>query len=86
MPRTISQQITERSVAIVLAAAAICLILVSALMDALRHCYQDNERTVEVWLAQQCRWPPALPGFPANWEFYREFCKIAASGAPETAK
>jgi hypothetical protein len=51
MPRTISQQITERSVAIVLA-AAICLILVSALMDALRHCYQDNERTVEVWLAQ----------------------------------
>jgi len=36
------------------------------------------------WLAQQCRWPPALPVFPANREFYREFCKIAASGAPET--
>jgi len=28
--------------------------------------------------------PPALPVFPANREFYREFCKIAASGAPET--
>jgi hypothetical protein len=37
------------------------------------------------WLAQQCRWPPALPVFPANREFYREFCKIAPSGAPETA-
>jgi hypothetical protein len=36
------------------------------------------------WLAQQCRWHPALPVFPANREFYREFFKIAASGAPET--
>jgi hypothetical protein len=36
------------------------------------------------WLAQQRRWPPTLPVFPANREFYREFCKIAASGAPET--
>jgi hypothetical protein len=36
------------------------------------------------WLAQQCRWPPALPVFPANREFYREFRKIAALGAPET--
>jgi hypothetical protein len=36
------------------------------------------------WLAQQCRWPPALPVFPANREFYREFCKIVPSGAPET--
>ena len=27
---------------------------------------------------------PALPYFPANREFYREFCKIAASGTPET--
>ena len=35
------------------------------------------------WLAQQWGWPPALPVFPANREFYREFCKIAASGAPE---
>jgi|SRR5665213_286875 len=25
------------------------------------------------WLAQQCRWRPALPVFPANREFYREF-------------
>ena len=24
--------------------------------------------------------------FPANREFYREFCKIAASGPPETHK
>jgi hypothetical protein len=24
--------------------------------------------------------PPALPVFPANREFYREFCKIAPSG------
>jgi hypothetical protein len=38
----------------------------------------------EGWLATQCRWPPALPIFPANREFYREFCKIAVSGAPET--
>ena len=37
------------------------------------------------WLGQQCREPPALPVFPANREFYREFCKIAALGAPETA-
>jgi hypothetical protein len=29
--------------------------------------------------------PPALPVFHANREFYREFCKIVASGAPETA-
>jgi hypothetical protein len=36
------------------------------------------------WLAQQCRWPPALPVFPANREFYREFRKIAALGTPET--
>ena len=36
------------------------------------------------WLAQQCRWPPALPVFPANREFYRVFCKIEASGARET--
>jgi hypothetical protein len=36
------------------------------------------------WLAQQCRLPPALPIFPANREFYREFCKIAVSGASET--
>ena len=36
------------------------------------------------WLATQCRWPPALPVFPANREFYREFCKIVASGAPGT--
>jgi hypothetical protein len=38
------------------------------------------------WLAQQCKSPPALPVFPANREFYREFCKIAVSGAPETVK
>ena len=37
------------------------------------------------WLAQQCRWPPALPVFPANREFYREFFKITALGTPETA-
>src|SRR5262249_40839319 len=37
------------------------------------------------WLAWQCRWPPALPVFPANREFYREFYKIAALGTPETA-
>jgi hypothetical protein len=36
------------------------------------------------WLATQCRWSPALPIFPANREFYREFCKIVVSGAPET--
>jgi len=36
------------------------------------------------WLAPQCRWPPALPVFPANREFYREFCKIHALRAPET--
>ena len=36
------------------------------------------------WLAQQCRWHPALPVFPANREKNREFCEIAASGAPET--
>jgi hypothetical protein len=36
------------------------------------------------WLATQCRWSPALLGFPANREFYREFCKIVASRAPET--
>jgi len=36
------------------------------------------------WLAQQCRRPPAPPVFPANREFYREFCKFAASGAPKT--
>jgi hypothetical protein len=28
---------------------------------------------------------PCSAFFPANREFYREFCKIAASGAPETA-
>jgi hypothetical protein len=27
---------------------------------------------------------PCSAWFPANREFYREFCKIAASGAPET--
>ena len=37
------------------------------------------------WLAQQRSWPPALPVFPANREFYREFCKIAALGTAETA-
>jgi hypothetical protein len=31
-------------------------------------------------LAPQCKWPPALPAFPAN----REFCKIVTSGALET--
>jgi hypothetical protein len=36
------------------------------------------------WLATQCRWSHALPIFPANREFYRKFCKIMASGAPET--
>ena len=36
------------------------------------------------WLATQCRWSPALPVFPANREFYREFYNIAASGTPET--
>jgi hypothetical protein len=36
------------------------------------------------WLAQQCRWRPALLVFPANREFYREFPKIAALDAPET--
>ena len=34
---------------------------------------------------QQCGWPPALPVFPANREFYREFCKKAAWRTPETA-
>jgi len=29
--------------------------------------------------------PVSSPKFPANREFYREFCKIVASGAPETA-
>jgi hypothetical protein len=38
----------------------------------------------ESWLATQCRWPPAPSVFPAIREFYREFCKIAAFGAPET--
>jgi hypothetical protein len=28
---------------------------------------------------------PALPDFPANREFYREFSKIITSGPPETA-
>jgi hypothetical protein len=37
------------------------------------------------WLARQCRCPPALPVFPANREFYREFYKITALGTPETA-
>ena len=37
------------------------------------------------WLGLKCRYAPALPGFPANREFYREFYKIAALGAPETA-
>ncbi|MGB9055437.1 MAG: hypothetical protein WCC54_24465, partial [Pseudolabrys sp.] len=40
---------------------------------------------MKYWLAQQCSWPPALPVFPANREFYREFCKILALGTPETA-
>jgi len=44
---------------------------------------QPRDRTW--WLARQCRWPPALPVFPANREFYREFYKIAALGTPETA-
>ena len=38
----------------------------------------------EGWLATQCRRAPALLIFLANREFYREFSKIAASGAPET--
>ena len=38
----------------------------------------------EGWLATQCTPPPALLQFPANREFYREFCKIVAFGAPET--
>ena len=38
-----------------------------------------------IWLAGVAvQMAPALPVFPANREFYREFCKIAASGAPET--
>jgi hypothetical protein len=41
-------------------------------------------KRLDWWLAQQCRWPPALPVFPANREFCREFCKIAALGTPET--
>jgi hypothetical protein len=41
-------------------------------------------KSLKYWLAQQCSWPPALPVFPANREFYREFCKIVAFGAPET--
>ena len=40
---------------------------------------------MKTWLAQQCRWPPALPVFPANREFYREICKIRGFGTPETA-
>jgi hypothetical protein len=36
------------------------------------------------WLAQQCRRSPALPVFPANREFYREFREIAALDALET--
>jgi hypothetical protein len=31
------------------------------------------------WLAPQCRSRPALPDFPANREFYREFFRIAAA-------
>jgi len=34
--------------------------------------------------ATQCSPHPALPVFPANREFYREFRKIVASGAAET--
>ena len=37
------------------------------------------------WLAPQCKLSPALPAFPANREFYREFFKIALFGTPETA-
>jgi hypothetical protein len=36
-------------------------------------------------LATQYRWSLALPAFAANREFYREFLKIGASGAPEIA-
>ena len=39
----------------------------------------------EGWLATQCRRAPALLIFLANREFYREFSKIMAFGAPETA-
>jgi hypothetical protein len=37
------------------------------------------------WLAQQCVSLPALPGFPANREFYREFFKNRGFCHPETA-
>ena len=37
------------------------------------------------WLVRQCSLRPAPAVFPANREFYRELCKIAALGAPETA-
>ena len=42
-------------------------------------------KSLKYWLGQQCRWPPALPVFPANREFYREFCKIADSGRSEAS-
>jgi hypothetical protein len=46
--------------------------------------YWIISRSVTGWLATQCRWSAALPIFPAYREFYREFYKIMAFGAPET--
>jgi hypothetical protein len=48
-------------------------------------CLSPNNSDRTGWLAQQCRWSPALPVFPANREFNREFCKNAASETTETA-
>jgi len=48
----------------------------------------SSSHTVSIdwnWLAGAAvQMAPALPVFPANRELYREFCKIAASGTPET--
>jgi hypothetical protein len=38
------------------------------------------------WLAQQCSWPPALPVFPANREFYRENIEFSHLGTRETGR
>jgi hypothetical protein len=44
-----------------------------------------NSNTIKYlsWLAPQCRCHPALPNFPANRDFYREFCKYVPSCRPE---
>jgi hypothetical protein len=48
-----------------------------------RYCGENLSRPD--WLAGDAvQIVPCSARFPCNREFYREFCKIAASGAPET--